>query len=268
MLISSKREDFDMATPAISKKSFSALIKAFRKLGPANISALSRESGLSRPTIYKAIPELLESGTISLVKGPEWNHRGRLPAFYRLNTGQIGAACFNGHFLIVALDLGQGRVHTKHMITADAGPMPLLHLVKKALADLAAEANTSLGLSAFTLGLPSAIDNDGLIQRSRSLLGWRQMKPLEFIKNTLSIESVGIDHLGNLGANGASSVTRSSNLLYLYTSRSLFLGAVADGSLYRGSNGIAGQIGHLLPDAVSNDATNCKPFATSMDAME
>jgi predicted NBD/HSP70 family sugar kinase len=105
------------------------------------------------------------------------------------------------------------------------------------------------------MGLPGPIDQgDGTVGSSAILPGWIGMTAAAELRRRLDIP-VMVDNDANLGAlaEAAFGAGRDAgDLVYLKISSGIGAGLILNGRLYRGSAGLAGELGHVLvhPDGI------------------
>jgi len=101
----------------------------------------------------------------------------------------------------------------------------------------------------FGVSTPSQMDKRGLV-RLAPLLGWRDVQLAELVRDTLPVRvPVLAENDANAFAFGATygrSEVHSGVTLFLVMESGVGGGIIIDGSLFRGANGLAGEIGHLI----------------------
>jgi predicted NBD/HSP70 family sugar kinase len=121
-------------------------------------------------------------------------------------------------------------------------------LVVETLADAGVARETVIGAG---MGLPGPIDQgDGTVGSSAILPGWIGMAAASELRRRLDIP-VMVDNDANLGAlaEAAFGAGRAAgDLVYLKVSSGIGAGLILNGRLYRGSAGLAGELGHVLVD--------------------
>lgn len=167
---------------------------------------------------------------------------------------------------VVGIDLGgtkiamalagtEGRIlaSTRHPTNVSGGPETILstlvNMVDKLLATHGLRRNQ---LSAVGMGVPCLLEKDSSICRFSPNLFWRDVDIGSFWRQHFSCPLV-VDNDVRLGALaeqtwGASQGAR--DLLFVAIGTGIGSGLIIDGEIYRGSRGLAGEIGHitLAPD--------------------
>ena len=121
-------------------------------------------------------------------------------------------------------------------------------LVVETLADAGVARETVIGAG---MGLPGPIDQGhGTVGSSAILPGWIGMTAAEELQRRLEIPVI-VDNDANLGAlaEAAFGAGRDAgDLVYLKVSSGIGAGLILNGRLYRGTSGLAGELGHVLVD--------------------
>jgi predicted NBD/HSP70 family sugar kinase len=104
------------------------------------------------------------------------------------------------------------------------------------------------------MGLPGPVKGEGTVGSSAILPGWIGMTAAAEMRRRLEIP-VMVDNDANLGAlaEAAFGAARDAgDLIYLKVSSGIGAGLILNGRLYRGSAGMAGELGHVLvnPDGI------------------
>lgn len=110
-------------------------------------------------------------------------------------------------------------------------------------------------LAGVAAGIPCPIDaNTGLVRSPTILAGWIDLDPASELANRIG-RPVSVDNDANMGARGEQrfgAARGRRNFIYIKASHGIGAGLVINGETYRGTLGIAGEIGHIqLPDATS-----------------
>src|SRR5215472_9734114 len=99
------------------------------------------------------------------------------------------------------------------------------------------------------MGLPGPIDRAGGVVASTAILpGWRMIRAAEEMSARLDVP-VELDNDANLGALAETAwgaAQGCSNVAYIKASGGIGCGLVVDGRLFRGAQGVAGELGHTV----------------------
>ena len=164
------------------------------------------------------------------------------------------AVDLGGTKLLVGIVDHGGRVLAEDRIaTPREGP----ESVARAIRDLARELRASLSLDAATLaGVGVAVagptDHDrGVVYDPPNLNGWRDETPFGPLLARELKETVHLENDANAAALGEAWVGAGRgvrDLAYITVSTGIGGGFILGGRLYRGANGTAGEIGHMIVD--------------------
>jgi len=218
---------------------------------------LARVTGLSRSTASAIVTELLDAGLVEETRARREGGSGRPPiilAFSEDSFGILGLEFGASHLGAVLMDpRGQvlHRATLPHDVQGDPdGTMRAAHtLIGDALEAIDGRRVIGLGLA-----VPCPLDNERPGELSARILpAWIGRRPAQEIEARWGL-SVFVDNDANLGAlaehwwGAARDVDCAT---YIKVATGVGAGHIVDGRLFRGANGIAGEIGHT---AVSGSA--------------
>ena len=137
-------------------------------------------------------------------------------------------------------------------IDVDSSAHEALDAAARLAGELLDEAGVGPGrLLAAGVGLPGPIDREsGLVGSQPILPSWTGLDPVAELEHRLSAP-VHLDNDANVGALGEATFGAGRGarvLVYLRLSAGIGAGLVVDGRPFRGSRGIAGEVGHVLVD--------------------
>jgi len=238
------------------------------RAAPASRAQLARETGLSKPTVSSALAALEAAGLVREA-GLHTPERGRVAVLYApdpaagyalgIDIGRdwlrIALADLDGTITARADVRNRARssaamadlvVSTAHAVVADAGVAEVAHAV---------------------VGTPGVYDPRARrVRYAHHLPGWGRAGLFDRMRDELGVP-LAVHNDANLAALGEHTfgVGAGSRLfVYVMIGTGLGMGVVADGRLFTGANGAAGEIGFLpwagraepdtIEDAVSADA--------------
>ncbi len=224
---------------------------------------LSRLTGLSRSTISAIVAELLDAELVAETRARREGGSGRPPillAFNEEGFGIVGVELGASHLNGILMD-PRGRVLHQQSVHFDVqgdpdGTMRRAHeIVRNALT--AANGRRVIGLG---LAVPSPLDNAHPDELSdRILPAWRGKKPGVELSARWQLP-VFVDNDANLGAlaehwwGAARGVDCAT---YIKVATGVGGGHIVDGHLFRGANGIAGEIGHTAVAGSAGHRCRC-----------
>jgi predicted NBD/HSP70 family sugar kinase len=240
--------------PALRRANQLRVVEAVRAVGALTQAEIARITGLSAATVSNIVRELRETGTLAVTPTYSGRHRAQSVSLAR-RAGMAVAVDFGPSHLRVALgDLGN-RILAEEVISydvaasVDRGMRRAVWLVETLLTQSRVDRSAVTGVG---VGFPGRVDAiTGEIDSATFLPAWAGTHLAGELSDRLGLP-VHVDNDANLGALGelAKGAGRGcSHLVYLKLSSSVAAGIVADGRLYRGAGGIAGEIGHIAVDA-------------------
>ncbi|MER5390496.1 ROK family protein [Saccharopolyspora sp. NPDC002686] len=226
---------------------------------------LVRATGLSRSTVHSHLDALITAGAV-VERGPVGSGgRGR-PA-HRLaiapRTGAVLAADVGVHSTRLAVaDLGQDVLAESEVeLEISVGPEPSLDVLTDHLRKLLAAAEMPPEkVKALVMGLPGPVDSKlGMPVRPPIMPGWDGFPVAETMADRFSC-TASVDNDVNLMALGEARAlsVEESPLLFLKVGTGIGGGIVsAGGELHRGSDGAAGDIGHIRVPGADDVVCQC-----------
>jgi predicted NBD/HSP70 family sugar kinase len=235
------------------------VIRALREEGQISRAEIARRTGLSRSTVSSLVADLQADGLV--VERPEpgsaYGAQGGRPPILLSFDASAGAALGvdfgHSHLRVAVSDLASTILaeRTRALDTdhdAQEGLDMATELVVETLADAGVARETVIGAG---MGLPGPIDQGhGTVGSSAILPGWIGMTAAAELQRRLEIPVI-VDNDANLGAlaEAAFGAGRDAgDLVYLKVSSGIGAGLILNGRLYRGSSGLAGELGHVLVD--------------------
>jgi len=221
-------------------------------------------TGLSRMTVSQRLDALLAAGMI--VEGgttePTGGRRRMRLAFNTSQSSVLVAAVDTTHTRIAITDLGGVVLGDDQVdVTVDSGPSEVLDRITTAMSalmdkhDVTPEALCGVGLS-----VPGPVDPEsGRPSQPPMLPGWDAYPIAQHLQAMLP----GVPVLTANDADGAAlgeyaaRPTGSGSLCLVKVSTGIGTGIVIDGRLYSGSDGGAGDIGHVQVSAGSEATCQC-----------
>jgi predicted NBD/HSP70 family sugar kinase len=223
----------------------------FAGRGPLTRVDIAVRTGLSKPTVNAAVRRLERDGLLAPA-GMQTGRQGRVATFYELaaTAGAVVAVELNPTVIRVGVSDLLGRHVTHEQLAPPRNP----HEVARELERVVLEASSQLRHNAIPLRavvvsvakpveprtltvieLPDTPYPEGLVQPAQ-ILSTVIDAPL-LVDNDVNLAALGEHHTG---------VAKDvPNFAFLYVGAGLGAGVVVDGTLVRGSRGLAGEIGYL-----------------------
>ena len=223
--------------------------------GGISRAELSRRTALARSTISITVSSLLAKGLVSeLGVGP--SRGGRRPILLRFEDdafGVVGVDVGRTHVAVALTNL-RGRViayqSRGHPVHADppGTRVAIAELIEACLSrwQLPRERLVAIGL-----GMPSPVSREAYESLSRVVLpAWKGRGGFEELEDRYGVPIL-LDNDANLGALAEhwwGAGRGVDDLVYLEVSTGVGSGHIIGGKVYRGANGVAGELGHLPID--------------------
>ncbi|MCX4389851.1 ROK family transcriptional regulator [Micromonospora peucetia] len=226
---------------------------------PPSRAELAADTGLTRATVSAVVEDLLAGRLVAEAEPTPRAGAGRPSRGLVLATdgpAGLGLEVNVDYLAACVVDLaGRVRHHTVHR--ADLRPVSPAEALAR-LADLAARARADvaregLTLAGAALAVPGLVDAAGLVRLAPNL-GWRDVPVPALLAEgtplTTHVDGVPplvVDNEANLAALGELHAGPAGRASFLHVSGEVGVGAgiVLDGSLFRGTRGWSGEIGHL-----------------------
>jgi len=242
-------------------------------IGPGDVLALIRRgaitraqiqesTGLSRVTVAQRVDSLLQAGYIR--EGETGRSTGgRRPIELQLDVHHsfiLTATVDTMHTRISAVDLsGAVLGDTEIMVDILDGPELVLDRIEATMSALLAEHGLDVGrLSGIGISVPAPVDPlTGRPSEPPMMQGWDAYPIAQHLSGTFPVLVV-VENDANVMALGERSLEHpdSTSLCLIKVSTGIGSGIVINGGIYRGSDGGAGDIGHVR--TVGNDDALCQ----------
>jgi predicted NBD/HSP70 family sugar kinase len=235
------------------------VIDALRAEGLISRADIARRTGLSRSTVSSLVSDLQADGLVVERAEPAtaYGDQGGRPPILLSFDASAGAAVgidFGHRHLRVAVSdlasnvLAERRLELDTDHAAQDGLDAATELVAEALETAGVDRSRVVGAG---MGLPGPIEqHTGIVGSAAILPGWVGVAAAEEMRRRLDLP-VAVDNDANLGAlaEAAFGAARdASDLVYIKVSSGIGAGLILNGRLYRGTAGLAGELGHVLVD--------------------
>lgn len=239
------------------------LFQLLRDGRPRTRSDLAARTGQTRSTIAARVDQLLASGLVSPA-GEAGSTGGRPPATFAFRPGarvvlavDLGAT----HARLAVTDLA-GSVLAEHdeQLAISAGPHVVLARVVEIGELLLERAGRPVSdLVSVGVGLPGPVEHStGRPVNPPIMPGWDDADVPGLLSAHLPVPVL-VDNDVNLMALGehATQWPTVDHLLYVKVSTGIGVGIISDGSLRRGAQGAAGDLGHVAVPGGANKPCSC-----------
>ncbi|AEM77730.1 ROK family transcriptional regulator [Thermoanaerobacter wiegelii] len=229
----------------------SIVLNTIRKKGNISRAEIAGITGLNKSTVSFLVDELINEGFVR-EEGPGASKGGRKPIILSINNNAgciIGIDLDVNYILIVLTDLmanviWEKKVDVKIGESQQAIIERLIELIDEAILNAP---NTIRGILGIGIGVPGIVDyKNGTVLMAPNLK-WENVPLKEIIENKFKIK-VHIDNEANVGAIGEKwfgAGVKYNNFVYVSAGIGIGTGIIINGELYRGTVGLAGEMGHM-----------------------
>jgi len=229
------------------------ILDTLRRQGALSRSELSRVTGLTPPTVGIIVKGLLEEGYLVEQASTPGAGIGRRPVPVALNPRAgvaVGVNVSSTKVVILSLNL-LGQVQARRSFPIPAGTDPevvfgqVVDKIRAMLADIRPRRVFGVGV-----GLHGLVDHEQGLLRFAPHLGWRNVPVGDLLAASLPgpvVVDNGVRCMaqGELWFGAARGV---ENLVCVAVGTGIGSAIVLEGRLYRGADGVAGEIGHVTVD--------------------
>ncbi|WP_026931452.1 ROK family protein [Glycomyces tenuis] len=239
------------------------LLPMLRDGVPRTRSELSTLTGLARSTVAGRIDALLAAGLIAPT-GETASTGGRPPATFAFNPAAritLGADLGATHARLAVTDLA-GKVLAGANADLDIalGPEPVLDWVvergHKLLDEVGRPETDLLGVG---IGLPGPVEHStGRAVNPPIMPGWDGFDVPDYVRRRWDVPVL-VDNDVNIMALGEhfSAWPDSEHLLFIKAATGIGCGIIAEGRVYRGAQGAAGDMGHIKVSGADEALCRC-----------
>jgi predicted NBD/HSP70 family sugar kinase len=235
------------------------LVAMIRDEGPISRSQLSRAIGLPRSTTTALVAELLGDGVIDEAparSGGAGSGSGRPATLLSLHRpdGIVAGFDFGHRHIRVAVATSDGRILAEESTPLDVdghaeGALDSATELLSVVLDRAGLAQAAIRAAA--AGIPAPLSNrTNRVGSPTILASWADLDPTEELRRRTGLTfTLGNDAaFGALGEMNYGAARNLKDFIYVKASNGIGAALVLNGQLYRGSHGMAGEIGHTQID--------------------
>lgn len=233
------------------------VLNCVRTHGPLARISIAKRTGLSRTTVGSIIDTLLTERLVRegrlLDSGPSGGRRAVLVHFNADAGRVIGIDVGRTHLTFLLTDLEPTiRARWSTAFAADRGALAclpgLLDHLRRFMAEQGITWESLLGVG---LGIPGPLDVERrMLVSPPHMPGWDGINILDILRRELPVP-IYIDNDANMGALGECRYGAGrgiANLAYVKIGTGIGAGLVLRGQIFRGSDGSAGELGHITID--------------------
>lgn len=241
----------------------SLVLNYIRKKVQISRADISKRTGLNRSTVSALVDELISDGLI-VEEGIGTSKGGRKPVILAINkeAGNIIGVDLGVNYILVVLVNLLGEIIREKRININ--PRDSVEKNVEALLNLIQEVSncapkTLKGLLGIGIGVPGIVNYEkGLVLMAPNLR-WMNVGLKDIVEQRFKVP-VFIDNEANAGAIGEKWFglgKKATNFVYVSAGIGVGTGIIINDELYRGSSGLAGEMGHMTID-MNGKACSCE----------
>lgn len=257
-----KKEPVLVARPPLLRQTNAQLLlRLLREAGPCSKADLVRASGLSAPTVTNVVAHLASAGLVEPI-GEGDSTGGRPPDIirFRAERGCIAGVEIGPHFLRFLLtdldghELGRAKAP---ILRHSSKPAAVCSQIGKEVRNLLRKQKQTEDLLLGVIVAAPAIVNvqKGVVVSLSKLTGWSNVPLVSLLAREFNCKVV-VENDTNLAAQGEyfrGAAQRESNFVFITIGEGVGAGIFLEGSIYRGSQWSAGEIGYLRVPHISRE---------------
>ena len=245
-----------LSAPILVNSAEVEVMRALRRQGRISRSEISHITGWSKAKASQEIRSLVDKGYL-VEMGEGTSQGGRKPRLLRINNqlGYIAGIDIGATSLEIALADVTGLIlqHRSEATDVHLEPQTVLGRCCELLMDLirlqAAAPDQILGIG---VGVPGPVDfARGVLVAPPLMPEWEDFPIRDFFKQTFSSAFVVVDNDVNimaLGEQRAGDALGIDHFIFVKIGTGIGAGIISNGKIHRGSDGCAGDIGHICVD--------------------
>ena len=251
-----KKEKLFIKAPVLLSSAEAEVIRALRKSGQTSRAEITNITGWSRAKSSQEVNSLIEKGYL-VDAGEGISKGGRKPRLLRFNNhlGYIVGIDIGATSLEIALADINGSILSQVAEPADVRQPPeeLLGRCSVLILEMAVARGIHPGqILGIGVGIPGPVDfAHGVLVAPPLMPDWENYPIRNFFKETFSSTFVVVDNDVNimaLGEQRSGDATNLDHFLVIKIGTGIGCGIMVSRKIHRGSNGCAGDIGHICVD--------------------
>jgi predicted NBD/HSP70 family sugar kinase len=215
---------------------------------------LVQRTGLARATVGSVVYDLIAAGVLAEVTDQATGTRtGRPPQLLSLKPDAayaVGVDVGHDHVRVMLTDLvGAPLSDATEQLDTDDDPKRALktavRLINRAIAEIGADREKVLGVG---VGIACPVDAiQGELYAENIMPGWVGVRPADELaeRTGLAVRIINDANAGVLAERRFGAARDCANVIYLRLASGIGAGLVCDGRMQLGSDGLAGELGHV-----------------------
>ncbi|MCC5467281.1 ROK family transcriptional regulator [Pelosinus baikalensis] len=237
------------------------VLNTIYKKRPISRAEIAKVTGLNKSTVSALVDELLTEELV-LEMGTGESQGGRKPVNLSINkeVGNIIGIDLGVNYILSIMTnfageiIWEKRIDLQHTHNSPGQRIADLQTLIRETIENASQ--TVRGIIGIGIGVPGIVNYEQGLILSAPNLGWENIELRSIIEQKFGVP-VFIDNEANAGAIGEKwfgAGKRADEFLYISAGTGIGAGIIINNELYRGSRGLAGEIGHMT---VSLDGIPC-----------
>lgn len=230
----------------------SLVLQTIKDRSPISRADIAAHTGLNKGTVSSLVSELLEEQFI-YESGPGESSGGRRPVMLLFNQAagySIGIDLGVNYLLGVLTDLEGNICHEKTLKFNEPSFEELEIKLYETIDYLISSAPQSpYGIVGIGIGVPGTVSTNGKILLAPNL-GWKNIDLQSLMQTRYSLPVI-VENEANAGAYGEKKFGAGkdfNNIVYVSVGIGIGVGLILNDQLYRGNNGLSGELGHMTID--------------------
>ncbi|MDL4840296.1 ROK family transcriptional regulator [Aquibacillus rhizosphaerae] len=233
----------------VKKENKTLVLEIIKNQAPISRADVAQVTGLNKGTVSSLVSELIKEQLIQ-ESGPGESSGGRRPVmllFNHLAGYSIGIDLGVNYLLGVLTDLDGNIVHERKVQYKDSSYQEIMQQLFESIDDLIASTPSShYGVIGIGIGVPGIVSNEGEILLAPNL-NWKRIKLKKMVEDHYELPVI-IENEANAGAYGEKMFgvgQDCQDIVYVSAGVGIGIGLILNGSLYKGSAGFSGELGHM-----------------------
>ena len=245
-----------MIAPILVDSAEAEVMRALRRQGRISRAEVSSITGWSKAKASQEIRSLVDKGYLVEI-GEGASQGGRKPRLLRINNqlGYVAGIDIGATSLEVALADVTGLIiqRRSEMTDVHLSPESVLGRCSELLAELtSAQGGTADQILGIGVGVPGPVDfSRGVLVAPPLMPEWENFRIRDFFKESFSSAFVVVDNDVNIMALGEQRAGEGAGIDHFISIKigtGIGAGIISNGKIHRGSDGCAGDIGHICVD--------------------
>ena len=253
---STKKRLSRLTAPILVNSAEVEILRALRRQGRISRSEISHITGWSKAKASQEIRSLVEKGYLMEI-GEGVSQGGRKPRLLRINNqlGYVAGIDIGATSLDIALADVTGSILQRCSEPTDVklSPETVFGRCSELLLELIrTQGGTPDQMLGIGVGVPGPVDfSRGVLVAPPLMPEWENFPIRDFFKKTFSSAFVVVDNDVNimaLGEQRAGDAAGIDHFIFVKIGTGIGAGIISNGKIHRGSDGCAGDIGHICVD--------------------